>query len=119
MNDGSIEDVLVAHANVKGFLRDKWSWGSSLGVYVRVHLRNDIGKRLGSHLVQVRDGNASRQDGIVWVLSGKGRCGLGGKFVQFASGDTGVDALNDLLGNDNRVNVLRDQEGLRECRVRV
>ena len=81
VNDGSIQLVLVSHDDVVGLLRDERSRFSRLGVNVGVKALNDFGKDFLRHFVEIRDGNASCEDGAIGMLRGKGRCRLSGKSV--------------------------------------
>ncbi len=65
-----------------------------------------FGEGFVGHFVEVGDGDAGGEDGAVGVLGGEGCGGLGCEFVEFDSGDAGVDSLDYLLGNYHRVHKL-------------
>lgn len=55
---------------VVGLIRDHGRRSTVLGVHISVKIFDDLGKGFLGLLVQVADGDASGQDGIIWVVSG-------------------------------------------------
>jgi hypothetical protein len=107
VNHGSVQQILVGHDDIVDFLADKGGGLPRLGMGVVVKRGDDIGEDLLGFLVEVGDFDACGQDGIVGVLGGEGGGGLGGQFVEFGGGDSGVNSLDYLLGDDCFVDELR------------
>lgn len=62
-----------------------------------------VTEALLGHFVQVGYRDSSRENGTVRMLRRKGGSGLCGEFIEFDGCDSGVDTLNDFLGNDDGV----------------
>ena len=72
VNDGAIENVLVLHDDIVGFFAHEGSRLSRLWVNVVVKQIDNLRKDLARHFVEIRDGNASCENGAVGMLGGKG-----------------------------------------------
>lgn len=65
-----------------------------------------VGEPLEGHLVEVGDGNAGRENGEVRVLGSIVGGSLGSELIKLSGGDTGVNTLDDLLRDANRIDKL-------------
>lgn len=107
VHDGLVEALLVLLHNVVEFLRDERRVRACLGVSVAVEHLDELGEGRDGALVEVGDGDARGQDGVVGVLRGHGGGDLRGELIELRGGDAGVDALDDLLRDDYGVDVLQ------------
>ena len=79
MNDGTIESIRVFHDNIISLLTDQRSWFFGGGVNVVIKVVDELGELFGGLLVQIGNGDASSQNGVVRMLSGEGSCCLCGQ----------------------------------------
>lgn len=99
VNDGRVQAISIGHDSlVEGFRNFRLRL-ASLGINVVVEAFNDSRELLRSFLLQIADGDASGQDGIVGVLSGQVGSGLGSQVIKFNGSDTGIDTGNDFLSD--------------------
>ena len=103
VDDGGVEQGSMFLDYRVGFLGDQGGIFTGFGVYVGVEPLHGIGKRLAGGFVQVADGNAGRQPGVVGVGSGKRSGCFGRQVVQLNGGNTIVNTGNHLFGNIYRI----------------
>jgi hypothetical protein len=85
---------------------------------IGVEVLDDGGEALLGLLVEVGDGNASGEDGVVRVLRCEIGGGLGGEVVELDSGYARIHSSDDLLGDLNRLNMAHVEAVAELCDAR-
>mmetsp|Transcript_92793 Transcript_92793/g.267929 ORF Transcript_92793/g.267929 Transcript_92793/m.267929 type:complete len:324 (+) Transcript_92793:1478-2449(+) len=96
-DDSIVKEFLVLHDSLIVLFGDQGSGLSSARMNVIIKFLRQVRKAVRGFLVQVADGNAGCQVRIIGVLSGKRSRSLGSEFIEFRSGDSRVNTLDDLL----------------------
>ncbi len=99
VDDGAVQRIGVLADDLVHVLGDEAGLLAGLGVHVVVEVLHGLAEGLLGVLVQVADGDAAGELGIVRVLHRHGGGHLGGEVVELGGGDAIVDAVDHLHGD--------------------
>jgi len=97
VHDGAVETVLVGHDNLKDLVVDHLGVAARLGVDIAVQVLDDLAERGLGLLLQVGDGNARGEDGIVGVVGRAVGSSFGRQVVELHGRDAIEDTRDDLF----------------------
>ena len=106
IDDGRVQSLLVFHHNRVEFIRDERGGGAGFRVDVVMEKFDNIREDFRGLFVQVGDRDAGCQDRVLGMLGGHRGGGLSRQLIQLHSGDSGIDTLHDLLGDDSSIHML-------------
>ncbi len=97
VDDRRVEAVRVGLDNLAQLLRHEWLGAARARIDRIVQVLDHVAEDLLGLLVQVGDGDARRQNGVVRMLGGHGGGRLGSQVVQLDRSDARVKSIDDFL----------------------